>query len=224
MGANAQTTVQKFLSGAVLTAEQQNISAGTGIPVFATTVTRDAAFGGANKVLAEGQTCYLESTNVVQYYDGAAWATVGKVAQMVNTQTGAAATGTTIIPSDDTIPQIGEGNEYMTLPFTPTSADNILLITVTLIGSTSVDSTITAALFIDADVNALAAAVAVGSGNGQRTLVFTHKMVAPSTSAHTFRVRAGPSSAATVTFNGNGGTRRLGGVAASSITITEYTP
>jgi len=77
MGANAQTTVQKFLSGAVLTAEQQNFSAATGVPVFATTVTRDAAFGGANKVLAEGQTCYLEDANVVQYYDGAAWATVG---------------------------------------------------------------------------------------------------------------------------------------------------
>ena len=80
MGANAQTTVQKFLSGAVLTAEQQNISAATGVPVFATTVTRDAAFGGANKVLAEGQTCYLESTDVVQFYDGAAWATVGPTA------------------------------------------------------------------------------------------------------------------------------------------------
>jgi len=80
MGANAQTTVQKFLSGAVLTAEQQNISAATGVPVFATTVTRDAAFGGANKVLAEGQTCYLESTNVVQYYDGAAWAAVTRIA------------------------------------------------------------------------------------------------------------------------------------------------
>ena len=80
MGANAQTTVQKFVDGAVLTAEQQNTSAATGVPVFATTVTRDAAFGGANKVLAEGQTCYLESTNVVQFYDGAAWATVGPTA------------------------------------------------------------------------------------------------------------------------------------------------
>jgi len=80
MGANAQTTVQKFLSGAVLTAEQQNFSAGTGIPVFATTVTRDAAFGGANKVLAEGQLAYIEASNIVQYYDGAAWATVGPAA------------------------------------------------------------------------------------------------------------------------------------------------
>jgi len=84
MGANAQTTVQKFVDGAVLTAAQQNTSAATGVPVFATTVTRDAAFGGSNKVLAEGQTCYLEDANVVQYYDGAAWVGVGgKVAQVV---------------------------------------------------------------------------------------------------------------------------------------------
>ena len=86
MGANAQTTVQKFLSGAVLTAEQQNFSAATGVPVFATTVTRDAAFGGANKVLAEGQLAYIEATDVVQYYDGAAWATVGPSSSAVSAQ------------------------------------------------------------------------------------------------------------------------------------------
>jgi len=80
MGANAQTTVPDFVAETVLTAAKLDISAATGVPVFATTVTRDAAFGGANKVLAEGQTCYLESTNVVQYYDGAAWATVGPAA------------------------------------------------------------------------------------------------------------------------------------------------
>ena len=77
MGANAQTSVPLFVANSVLTAAQQNISAATGVPVFSTSVTRDAAFGGSNKVLAEGQLCYLESTNVVQYYDGAAWASVG---------------------------------------------------------------------------------------------------------------------------------------------------
>jgi hypothetical protein len=78
MGLNAQTTVPTFTSGQVLTADQQNQSARTGVPVFATTVERDAAFGGSGeKTLAEGQLCYLESTNVVQFYDGAAWATVG---------------------------------------------------------------------------------------------------------------------------------------------------
>jgi len=77
MGANAQTSVPLFVANTVLTAATQNISAATGVPVFATTVTRDAAFGGSNKVLAAGQLCYLESTAVVQYYNGSAWATVG---------------------------------------------------------------------------------------------------------------------------------------------------
>jgi hypothetical protein len=91
MGANAQTSVPLFVANSVLTAAQQNISAATGVPVFATTVTRDAAFGGSNKALAEGQLCYLESTNVVQQYNGTAWETVGpgasKIAQVVVAQT-----------------------------------------------------------------------------------------------------------------------------------------
>jgi hypothetical protein len=79
--ANEQTSVPLYAASEILTAANMNISAGTGVPVFATTVTRDAAFGGANeKALAEGQLCYLSATNVVQYYDGAAWATVGPAA------------------------------------------------------------------------------------------------------------------------------------------------
>ena len=79
--ANTQTTVPTFTALEVLSANDQNLTAGTGCPVFATTVTRDAGFGGAGeKVLAEGQICYLESTNVVQLYDGANWQTVGPAA------------------------------------------------------------------------------------------------------------------------------------------------
>jgi len=87
--ANTQTTVPLFVANQVLTAAQQNASAGTGVPVFATTVTRDAAFGGSNKALAEGQLAYIEASNIVQYYDGAAWATLGpaasKIAQVIST-------------------------------------------------------------------------------------------------------------------------------------------
>lgn len=77
MGANAQTVVPAFTAGQVLTAAQvTNIN--TGIPVFATTVTRDAAFGGTGeKVLAEGQYAYIEATNALQFYDGSAWTTFG---------------------------------------------------------------------------------------------------------------------------------------------------
>ena len=79
MGVNQQTSVPAFIAGQVLTAVQQT-QINTGVPVFADTTARDAAFGGSGeKVLAEGQLCYLESTNKVQYYDGAAWANLGSV-------------------------------------------------------------------------------------------------------------------------------------------------
>ncbi len=96
MGANAQTTVPTFTAGQVLTAAELNNSARTGVPVFADTTARDAAFGGAGeKTLAEGQLCYLESTNKVQYYDGAAWANLGSMTQV----TAFSASGTFTVPS-----------------------------------------------------------------------------------------------------------------------------
>jgi hypothetical protein len=77
MGANAVTTVPVYVAGEVLTAADLNIT-NSGIPVFATTVERDAAFGGTGeKTLAEGQFAYLETGNVTQYYDGAGWQSVG---------------------------------------------------------------------------------------------------------------------------------------------------
>lgn len=73
MGANAQTAVPVFTAGQVLTAAQVT-QINTGIPVFATTTTRDAAFGGAGeKTLAQGQTCYIEATSTYQTYNGSAW-------------------------------------------------------------------------------------------------------------------------------------------------------
>jgi hypothetical protein len=77
MGANAQTAVPTFTAGQVLTAAQMNESARTGVPVFATTGTRDAAFGGTGeKTLAEGQMCYVEGTGL-QTYNGTSWVTWG---------------------------------------------------------------------------------------------------------------------------------------------------
>ena len=77
MGANAQIEVPAFTAGQILTAAEMT-QINTGIPVFATTVTRDAAFGGAGeKVLAQGQTCYIEATTSYQTYTGSSWVTFG---------------------------------------------------------------------------------------------------------------------------------------------------
>jgi len=78
------------------------------------------------------------------------------------------------------------------------------------------------ALFQDATANALAAAVQRGANGAMTGTAFTHWMTAGTTSATTFRVRAGPSTAGTYTFNGAAGARYFGGVTPSSITIIEY--
>jgi len=83
MGANAVTTVPVYVAGEVLTAADLNIT-NSGIPVFASSVERDASFGGTGeKTLAEGQFAYLETGNVTQYYDGATWQSVGTTPGLV---------------------------------------------------------------------------------------------------------------------------------------------
>jgi len=148
----------------------------------------------------------------------------GNVVQVVNFQTGAMATGTAVIPADDTVPQIGEGNEYMTLAITPTSASNKLIIDIRVAVGTSTALYVSVVLFQDAIANALAAFGGVAVSAEPGTFSFSHTMAAGSTSAITFRVRMGGHTTGTLTFNGHLGTRRFGGAMASSITITEVTP
>jgi hypothetical protein len=94
MGANAQIAVPSFTAGQVLTAAQQT-QINTGIPVFATTTTRDAAFGGTgDKVLAEGQMAYIEASNTTQYYDGSSWLSASGLQWIATANPSAAATVT----------------------------------------------------------------------------------------------------------------------------------
>lgn len=150
----------------------------------------------------------------------------GAVVQVVNTQTGAVATGTTTIPVDDTIPQNTEGTEFMSLAITPTSSSSKLRIDVVAFASLSAGNIWTiAALFQDSTANALAVGANFQTiGTAFAPISFTHYMTAGTTSATTFKLRIGPHSAATVTLNGQSGGRLWGGVIASSITITEITP
>jgi len=99
MGANAQTSVPDFTAGQVLTAAQMT-EVNTGIPVFADSTARDAAFGGTGeKILAEGQFAFLEDTNATQYYDGATWQTLGAAPTMAifnETQASGTSGGTSV--------------------------------------------------------------------------------------------------------------------------------
>lgn len=155
------------------------------------------------------------------YTPTAANALSGSVVQVVNYQTSTYSSGSTQIPYDDTIPQNTEGDEYMTLAITPTNASNKLLIQVIFQGVGFGDA-MTVALFQDSTANALKA---VNGGTDSDSIMhsvpLSHYMTAGTTSSTTFKVRMGSNGAGTNYFNGSGGGQIYGGVAASSITITE---
>ncbi len=147
----------------------------------------------------------------------------GSVVQVVNVQNGNVATGTTRLALDDSIPQNSEGTEFLTLAITPTNANNKLKIDVLFIGCYSADAVITLMLFQDSTANALACNYNWSGGSGTRniSMYLSHNMTAGTTSATTFKIRAGGDNAGTLTFNGRTGERQYGGTLASSITITE---
>ena len=145
-----------------------------------------------------------------------------RLVQVVNTETGAVATGTTNAVADNTIPQNTEGDEYMTLAITPTNTNNKLLIQV--VGNFAINAAdnLVMALFQDSTANALAAVQWFTSGsNHSQQINLNHFMTAGTTYSTTFKIRAGETGSNTVTFNGAGGTRVFGGNGSSSITISE---
>jgi hypothetical protein len=132
----------------------------------------------------------------------------------------------TTIPYDDTIPQSGEGSEYLSVSITPKSATSKLLIEVQFNCTiTDVTQFAIVALFQDATANALKAVgagfVSAGGSVSMETISFTYEMTSGTTSATTFKVRAGTGGGTQLTMNGGGGSRLFGGVCRSHISVTE---
>ena len=145
----------------------------------------------------------------------------GSVIQVANFTTGALATGTVLVPSDNTIPQNTEGNQYMSLVFVPKRATSKLKIEVVANTSHSVSSHNAIALFRDSVADSIGAVSDFATAGESASQAYTTYINANSTASTTFNVRCGGSAAGTTTFNGYGGVGIFGGVMASSITITE---
>lgn len=142
-----------------------------------------------------------------------------KAIQSNRTQTGAFATGDTVIPLDDTIPQISEGTEFMTVAITPTNATHTLIIDVLATLYCANAYRIIGALFQDTTANALAAAVGYSATYGYVQVAIHYEMVAGTTEETTFRFRAG-AELGTMAFNGSS-SRIFGGVSISSLSVRE---
>jgi len=146
----------------------------------------------------------------------------GDVLQVQRVDTGAVATGITVTPDDDTIPLITEGDQYMSQAITPSSAANVLAVDARAHITHGANGIMCMALHQDAVANALKATRTQLPGvDALVTMTLDHRQLAASTSAITMRIRAGSAGAGTTTFNGVLSARKLGGVLASMLMVSE---
>jgi hypothetical protein len=140
------------------------------------------------------------------------------------TSIGSATNNTGTIPLDNTTPQNTEGFEIMTLSHTPLKTTNILKITVSVIVANSVSTNaVICCIFQDSGANALKSGLVTPPGaQYMEPLSIYHEMTAGTTSATTFKVRIGGTSASTTYLNSNSAGAFLNGTLSTFIKIEEY--
>lgn len=189
---------------------------GTGVTTKAYTVL---GYSSWESGLATAGTWGTAPTRVQIY--GAGVPLPGMLVQYQRTESGTSATGTTVMPFDNTIPQITEGDQYQTQAITPTSTANLLEIESLGYGSSSAGAVNGAALFQDATAGALMAEVTICAADTPAMYRLLHTMLAATTSATTFRTRIGPNTAGTYTWLGSAGARIYGGAGKGVMTAKE---
>lgn len=140
------------------------------------------------------------------------------------TATGAVATGTTVTPYDDTIPQITEGTQILSLSYTPKVVGNRLRILVSAYLAHSAAGTVTMALHQGTKSNAVAAgsvAILAGTVDMAHMVFLAYEATIGDLTTVTWSARAGSSAAGTITLNGAAAARQLGGVYSSFLEISE---
>lgn len=124
------------------------------------------------------------------------------------------------IPYDDTIPSNSEGSPLLTGTITPTSPINLIHNHAHVHVSSSVGEHVIGALFLDLESSAFATSVVRVAAGAQTVLILENYRQALSTSQLAFRLRCGAETG-TLTVNGSGGSRKMGGTLTSFLRSTE---
>lgn len=141
--------------------------------------------------------------------------------QLQRSDDGASATGTTLIPFDNTVPQNTEGDQFMSRAITPSSAASLLRVRGQFNVACSAVSYVGAALFQDSAANALKSTLKLASVNEAFALSLDHRLLSTTTGSTTFKIRIGGNLAETITFNGEGGNPIYGGTMNSFLEVEE---
>jgi hypothetical protein len=123
-----------------------------------------------------------------------------------------------LIPPDNTIPQVSEGAEMLSLSYTPKLSTSFLYVTVSACVNNAGNVPITVAVFRDGAANAVACQTSTSYGRSG-TICYTFRISANSTAATTLSVRYG-SSTGTSYLNQTDTSTYAGGVV-SSIMVKE---
>jgi hypothetical protein len=139
----------------------------------------------------------------------------------------ATASGSTTIPSDDTMPQISEGVQFFTLACTAASSTNILTFDVDVNVSCTVNGADSfLSIYKGSTANPIASTMYESDvADFGMKLSFHYEQVAGDTSANTYTVRIGGHSGTTgINQIQSGSARRGGGAVTSSFIIQEFSP
>lgn len=231
-----------FRLGAVNTVSSTSIMALRDDLLLSSTAEGGAGAADSAQVIYSGAAVTSKAMRLLAYMDWSAglvtagtWAIVptyvqlfgpgvskpGDVLQVQSNKTGALATTTTVMPNDDTIPQNTEGAQFLSQAITPNAAPNLLRVTSLLNTSLVAAGVVVSATFQDSVASALIANETGFNGFFNSVIMQQLYLLAATASSTTFKVRAGPSSAVTVTINGSTSARLLGGVLYSWITVEE---
>lgn len=188
---------------------------------------------GANITTAAGDVAIVQSEGSGNWrclsYSRATGRPLGGVIQRAFTSYNTAADISTLIPTDDTIPQSSEGTEILSVAVTPTSVLSRFRCRYQGVAAfvSGGPMAFTAALFCTPNpggTDAIAAATETLDTAGYPRQIFMEwEFVPGSLSAQTVSVRVGPSSGV-MKMNGNNVTRFFGGILRSTLVVEEIAP
>lgn len=151
----------------------------------------------------------------------------GTIAQVVRDTDATYTTATTDMPIDNSIPQITEGDEILSVAITPVNASSTIRVRFRAYVGASAAGLGGCALFVDATAAALDAvpfSVAGTTSFAHPTL--EHSESAASTTLRTYRIRCGPDvgTPVSVRINGDASARVFGGVGKATLEVEEILP
>lgn len=148
----------------------------------------------------------------------------GLVVQTVRSQSSTHTSTSASIPADNTIPQIGEGVQVLSVTITPKQPTSTLVLDVIVnVSLAAATSSAIVALFRGSTADAIAAGIyyAGSANNTDGQIALSVSVPANSTTSSTFTVRAGRTSGTSMDINGRAGGAVFGGVAFSTIEARE---